>query len=304
MRSPKFPAKFSPKLPAKFRVIGALLTVLAQAPAQAGEGTFGWIYTLDLQPKGTLEFEQRLQLNRGQAGGKFDLWQARTELEYGVSENLQIAGYLNSSYVSANQNYPDGSTAGWLVPGSAGNAPYSRARMDGVSLEAIWRLSNPVVEPIGVGLYGEVTTGQVKDEIEGRLLLQSNFLDDRLVLASNLQFAMEKVKFDPADVTHESMIDLLVGMTYRIANNWTAGLEYRFHNDFDGYRFNTQTQRAHFFGPNVHYATKDWWVTAAWRYQPNGYSSCWTPGANECSNGRVWDSHSKNEFIVKFGFPL
>ncbi|MGB4345140.1 MAG: hypothetical protein WBJ21_01955 [Burkholderiaceae bacterium] len=29
--------------------------------AQAGEGTFGWIYTLDLQPKGTLEFEQRLQ---------------------------------------------------------------------------------------------------------------------------------------------------------------------------------------------------------------------------------------------------
>ncbi len=280
----------------------ALLTTLAQVPALAGEGSFGWIYTLDLQPKGTLEFEQRLQLNRGQAQGKYDLWQARTELEYGLTDDIQIAGYINTSYVSANQNYPDGSTAGWLVP-NAGTSPYSKGRVDGVSLEGIWRLTNPVVDPIGVGLYGEVTSGPVKDEIETRLLLQSNFLDDRLVLASNLHYAVEKVKWD-VEVGHESMIDLLIGASYRVANNWTAGLEYRFHNDFDGYSLKSQTQRGHFFGPNVHYATKEWWVTAAWRYQPKGYSTCWAPGDAECSNGRVWDSHSRNEFIVKVGRPL
>ncbi|MEO0318231.1 MAG: hypothetical protein RL404_1908 [Pseudomonadota bacterium] len=280
----------------------ALLTTLAQVPALAGEGSFGWIYTLDLQPKGTLEFEQRLQLNRGQAQGKYDLWQARTELEYGLTDDIQIAGYINTSYVSANQNYPDGSTAGWLVP-NAGTSPYSKGRVDGVSLEGIWRLTNPVVDPIGVGLYGEVTSGPVKDEIETRLLLQSNFLDDRLVLASNLHYAVEKVKWD-VEVGHESMIDLLIGASYRVANNWTAGLEYRFHNDFDGYSLKSQTQRGHFFGPNVHYATKEWWVTAAWRYQPKGYSACWAPGDAECSNGRVWDSHSRNEFIVKVGRPL
>lgn len=283
---------------------GAALLTAAAHSAQAGEGSFGWIYTLDLQPKGTLEFEQRLQYNRGQAQGKYDLWQARTELEYGLTDDVQIAGYLNTSYVSANGNYPDGSTAGWLVPGSAANGPYSRGRVDGVSLEGIWRLTNPVISPVGVGLYGELTTGPVKDEIETRLLLQSNFLDDRLVLASNLNFAFEKVKFDHADIGRESMIDLLIGATYRVANNWTAGLEYRFHNDFNGYHFNRQTQRAHFIGPNVHYATKDWWFTAAWRYQPTGLSSCWEPGAAECSNGRVWDSHSKNEFIIKVGHPL
>ena len=282
----------------------ALLTALIQVPAQAGEGSFGWIYTLDLQPKGTLEFEQRLQLNQKQARGKYDLWQARTELEYGLTDDIQIAGYLNSSYVNANQNNADGTTGGWLVPGSAGSGAYSRSRVDGVSLEGIWRLTNPVLVPVGVGLYGEVTAGPVKDEIETRLLLQSNFLDDRLIVASNLQFAFEKVKFDAADIGHESMIDLLVGATYRVANNWTAGLEYRFHNDFNGYRFNEQTQRAHFFGPNVHYATKDWWFTAAWRYQPKGFSSCWAPGDGECSNSRVWDSHSKNEFMFKFGVPL
>lgn len=291
---------------ARFTVaaLATALLALPQPEARAGEGSFGWIYTLDLQPKGTLEFEQRLQYNKGQAKGTYDLWQARTELEYGLTDDIQIAGYINTSYVNANQNNADGTTGGWLVPGSAGSNPYSRGRVDGVSLEAIWRLTNPVVDPIGVGLYGEVTTGSVKDELEARLLLQSNFLDDRLVLASNLQFAIEKVKFDAADIGHESMIDVLLGATYRVANNWTTGLEYRFHNDFNGYNFNTQTQRAHFFGPNVHYATKDWWFTAAWRYQPNGGSACWAPGDLECSNGRVWDSHTKNEFIIKVGRPL
>lgn len=280
----------------------ALASTLLTSGAQAGEGSFGWIYTLDLQPKGTWEFEQKLQLNRGQAGGRFDLWQARTELEYGVSENFQIAGYLNTSRVEVANNYPDGSTGGWLVPASAGNDAYSQSRFDGVSLEGIWRLSNPVIDPVGVGLYLEGTTGKVKDEIEGRLILQSNFLDDRLVLAANLHMAMEKVKFDPAEIGRESMIDLLVGLSYRVANNWTVGVEHRFHNDFDGYRFNKQTQRANFFGPNVHYATKNWWVTAAWRHQIGG--ACWAPGDAECSGGKVWDSHSREEYIVKVGFPF
>lgn len=288
----------------KMAAFAAALTLLTQLPAHAGEGSFGWIYSLDLQPKGTLEFEQRLQYNRGQAQGKYNLWQARTELEYGLTDDIQIAGYLNTSYAEANQNNADGTTGGWLVPGAAGSSPYSRGRVDGVSLETIWRLTNPVIDPIGVGLYGEITGGPVKDELEVRLLLQSNFLDDRLIVASNLQLAMEKVKFDPAETGRESMIDLLIGASYRVANNWTAGIEYRFHNDFNGYRFNDRTQRAHFFGPNVHYATKDWWFTGAWRYQPKGLSDCWGPGVGECSSGRVWDSHSKNEFIIKIGHPL
>lgn len=282
----------------------ALLALMLTLKAQAGEGSFGWVYTLDLQPQGTLEFEQRLQLNQGQARGRYDLWQARTELEYGVSENFQLAGYVNTSHVSAQQNYSDGSTSGWLVPSSAGDGRYSRSRVDGVSVEGVWRFTNPVIDPVGLGLYLEATTGPVKDELESRLLLQSNFLDDRLVLAANLQLSVEKVKFNAPDIGKESMADLLLGLSYRVANHWTAGLEYRFHNDFDGYAFNKQTQRAHFIGPNMHYATKEWWVTAAWRYQLKGQSQCWAPGEVECSDGRVWDSHSRNEFMFKFGRPF
>lgn len=285
---------------------GALLATMGSL--HAGEGTFGWLYTLDLQPKGTWEFEQRLQYNRGQAGGTYDFWQARTEVEYGVNENFQLAGYLNTSFTNAYRNYPatdefpNGETGGWGVA-YPGDGHYRKWRVEGVSLEGIYRLTNPVVDPVGVGLYGELTLSTVKDEFEARLLLQSNFLDDKLVLASNLVAAVEKVKFVNGETGPESMFDVLIGATYRFANNWTAGMEARYHNDYYGYRYQTHTQRAWFVGPNVHYAEKDWWVTAAWRYQPTG-GKCWAPNDGECSGRRVWDSHTRNEFIVKFGMPF
>ena len=73
-----------------------IATALHFSFAYAGEGVFGWIYSLDLQPKGSLEFEPRLQLNQQQAAGTYEAWTARTELEYGLTNDLQIAGYINS----------------------------------------------------------------------------------------------------------------------------------------------------------------------------------------------------------------
>jgi hypothetical protein len=274
----------------------------------AGEGSFGWLYTLDLQPKGTLEFEQKIDLTTAQAAGKYNLWKTKTGLEYGVTNNFQLTGYLNGYSVSANQNYTNSDacggsppcTGGFGVPGSAAGGPYSKTQFDGASIEGIWRITNPVTDPVGVGVYGEVTKGTWVDAFEAKLLLQSNFLDDRLVVAANIVAEIEKYKFDES--SKESMVDVLYGFTYRFAPKWFAGVEGRFHNDYSGYYFNSHTQRANFIGPNLHYAQKDWWITAAWRYQIGG--SCYNDGVAECSGGKVWDSHGKNQFIVKFGAPF
>ncbi len=280
----------------------------ASLSAFAGEGLFGWVYTLDLQPKGSWEIEQKVDLTTGQAAGTYDLWKSRTGIEYGLTDNFQITGYLNAYSVQANKNSVncEGTvkrcTSGFGVPGYASNQSYNKTEIDGGSLELIWRLSNPVLSPIGVGLYLEPTLGNTEDSIEARLLLQSNFLDDRLVFAVNLIAESAKVKFDPNDITYESTFDIRYGASYRFQPNWFAGIEGRFHNDFDGAHFGTQIQRANFIGPNLHYANKDFWMTAAWLYQIGG--TCWEPGTAECSGGKVWDSHGKNQFIVKVGFPL
>jgi len=277
----------------------------------AGESNFGWVYGLDLQPKGKWEVEQRLQLTRGHATGTYDYWQGRSEVEYGLTDNIQLAGYLNTYSIQSAKNYtnPDACseslsscTGGYGVSGAFVEDPsYSSKGIDGVSLEAIWRITNPLTSPVGVGVYFEPTFGRLKDAIETRLIVQSNFLDDRLQLVGNLVFEAEKLKFDEEPI-EEIVLDFVGGLSYRVAPNWSLGFEYRFHNDYDGFSFASQTQRAHFIGPNIHYANKDFWVTMAMRTQIGG--DCWAPGDAECSDGMVWDSHGRNEYMLKVGVPF
>jgi hypothetical protein len=94
------------------------------------------------------------------------------------------------------------------------------------------------------------------------------------------------------------MLDFLLGASYRFAPKWFAGIEARRHNDFGSYNLRDQTQKGFFYGPNVHYAEKEWWATVAWRYQPKG-GRCMGDGTAECSDSRVWDSHSRNEVMFK-----
>jgi len=292
----------------KYRNIVVLVGALALASTvRAGEGSFGWLYTLDLQPKGTLEFEQKIDLTTRQATGKYNLWRTKTGIEYGVTNDLQVTAYLNGYSVNANQNYTNCEngrstcTGGFGVSNGYEDRAFNKTRIDGASVEAIWRITNPVLSPVGVGLYVEAVKGNLADAIEAKLLMQSNFLDDRLVVAVNVVAERELYKFT-GESTKESMVDVLYGATYRFAPKWFAGLEGRFHNDFAGYNFNSHTQRANFIGPNLHYAEKNWWITGAWRYQLGGH--CFGDGQSECSGGKVWDSHGKNQFIVKFGAPF
>ena len=296
------------------RGLGLLAIALACAfgpAAWAGEGAFGWVYTLDLQPQGKAELEQRIDTTHGQATGSYTLGSYRTELEYGVTNDLQLGAYLNAYSVSAKNNYLSPEfcatlpcTAGFGVPSTAhGPDRYRRRGIDGTSLEAIWRITNPVTSPVGLGIYVEPTWGKLEDEIEFRVLAQSNFMDDRLIVVANLLVELEKEKYDPAGgIIRNSMADLLYGVSYRFAPKWSAGLEGRFHTDHDGYHFNQHTQTAHFIGPNLHYAAEKWWATVAWRHQIGG--SCYADGTADCSLGKVWDNHGRNQFMLKVGYLL
>ncbi|MDP9899041.1 DUF6662 family protein [Variovorax ginsengisoli] len=295
--------------PARFLAVTGL--TLACSWACAGEGAFGWVYTLDLQPKGKAELEQKVDVTHGQATGSYDLGQYRTELEYGVTDDVQLGAYVNAFSIYAKNNYLSSEvcttipcTAGFGVPSTANNSSaYRRSGIDGTSLEAIWRLLNPVTSPVGIGLYVEPTWGKLEDELEFRIIAQSNFLDDRLIFAANLLVELEKEKYDPVGgIIRNSMADLLYGVSYRFAPKWSAGVEGRFHTDHDGYHFNQHTQTANFIGPNVHYAEKDWWVTAAWRHQVGG--KCYADGTADCSLGQVWDNHGRNQIMLKVGFLL
>lgn len=294
-------------------VFACLIATLASSTSFAGEGIFGYVYSLDTQPKGKLEFEQRIDSTNGQATGMYNFTQYRSELEYGLTDDVQIAAYLNAYSIAAKNNYTNPEmcegkvpcTAGFAVPTSAhDSSSFKQTRIDGGSLELVWRILNPVTDPVGVGLYVEPTLGKLENSLEWRLLLQSNFLDDRLIFALNFLYEPEKETYDNAGTIRNSMGDILYGVSYRFAPNWSAGLEGRYHTDHDGYYFNTHTQTANFIGPTIHYAASKWWVTGTWRYQING--KCYNDGTADCQPGYdlVSDNHGRNQFMLKFGFPF
>lgn len=286
----------------KILAAAALLAVFALS-SQAGEGIFGWVYTLDLQPKGKAEFEQRANWNH-QQNGEYNDVRMKSEIEYGLTDNIQLGGYINFQYVNAYQNDRFHETGGALIPESINTSNrYRNFRYDSASVEAIWRIMNPVTDSFGLGIYVEPEIGPNIKELEARLLLQKNLIDDRLILAANLAFVTERDsvanKQNPEKASH---FDLLLGASYRFASNWSAGFDYRYHNDFAGYFYQEVTQHAHFIGPNLHYANANWWATAAMRHQLGG--TCHNAGELECANGYVLDDHGHDELILKVGIPF
>lgn len=284
----------------------ALAGVLPQS-VLAGESPFGWIYTTDVHPVGTREFEQHIDVQRTQSQGSYSNTLLRSELEFGITPKYQTSFYVNSRLINAFRNGSDGSTGGPNTDIPAGFDSMSRYRMnriESVSWENIYQVLNPLVDPIGLALYFEPTWGPRNKELEVKLLLQKNFLDDRLITAANLDFASEKNNRG-SDVERASEINFQVGASYRFVNKWSAGLELRNHREFAGYRWQIPQHSAWFLGPNVHYATKDWWMTVAWRHQLRAAKGFTDDQQSVITNGRIFgDEHVLNQFIVKIGVPF
>ena len=214
---------------AKCLVAVANLAALFLQPALAGESPFGWIYTADVQPPGTRQFQQWIDVQTKQTQGDYTNVRLRSEIEFGITSKYQTGIYLNSRYINANQNQLDGTSAGpnTDIPDTFDRTSrYKLTRVESVSWENIYQIFNPLVDPFGLALYVEPSWGPRNKEVEFKLILQKNFLDDRLIWATNLVTSLENNKRG-STVERSTDLDILTGLSYRFANSWSAGLELR-----------------------------------------------------------------------------
>jgi hypothetical protein len=86
----------------RFRLALALIFLFSFTIASADEAIFAWTYTTDLLPKGRWEFEQGVTSRWEKEHGTYSALDFREELEYGLTDDFQIALYLNHHYVDAN----------------------------------------------------------------------------------------------------------------------------------------------------------------------------------------------------------
>ena len=227
--------------------IAGLLTITA---ARADERFFTYVYDADVIPKGQWEFEQWLTFRKGYQDGdsNFDeyLWDFREEIEYGLTEKLSGALYLNfrQSQVVAQQ------------PGGGDSSDFS---FKGISAELKYQLLNPNTQPVGVALYFEPTYNGNEQELEYKLIVSKN-LGDHWVLAANAVYEQEWEQED-GETERESVFEFNAGVAYRFTPNWSVGLEGRYNAVYEGLGLDERLGAGWFVGPNVHYGTSRWWET-------------------------------------------
>jgi hypothetical protein len=294
----------------KFRLtLAALLSCVSAAHAH--EAIFGWTYTTDLTPKGHGEFEQWVTARWEKEHGNYSVVDFREEFEYGVTDNFQLALYLNHHYVYAKDDVPaeDPAHPGNRLPGAyetggedvyAGHnpaKPFDSYHFESVSLEAIYRLLSPYKSPLGLALYFEPIIGDQETELEWKIIVQKNWLEDRLVWALNVNYELE---FEKAEDGYErdSMFEWFSGLSYRFVRNWSGGLEFWNHHEFADATVHEHS--AYFIGPTIHYGGERWWATLGFLHQlPIGQAFSHDNKEFAAHDGYIFgDEHEK--YYVRF----
>src|SRR6266498_1105619 len=246
--------------------------LLAANAVRADERLFTYVQEAEVLPKGGLEFEQWLTHRRGKADGVFAAWDFREELEYGFTDRLSGAGYLNFKSTHSE--------------GVTGLADEDSFEFEGIATEVKYQVLNPNTKPLGVLLYGEATYNGDEFELEEKLVLQKN-VGEKWVTALNVTLE-EEWAFTPAATEEELTLELTAGVAYKINPHWSVGIEGRNIREFaPGIDFSDQEHSTWFVGPNVHYARNNWWATLTVLPQVHG--------SPDTRDGLQLDEHEKIE---------
>lgn len=269
---------------------------------------FAFVYTTDLLPQGAKEIEQWMTWRHAKIGGYYDQLEGRTEFEYGVTDRLQAALYVNYAWTQAYHNGPFGATtppeqfADFQV---GADDPFNQFRFIGVSGEAIYRVLSPYTDAFGLALYVEPSIGQNFMELESRIILQKNFFDDRLTVALNFTYAPEwrylPGEADPSVSSWQEETDVNIGLaaSYRFIDNWTAGFEFLNEREFNSYTFNRQSNNGYYLGPTLHYGGERFFVTmtALWQLP-------WATAQTDTVDGALVNGLTLDNDFEKFRFRL
>ena len=253
------------------RVIAMAMLVaggLGATPALADENIFAYSYGSETLPKGATEAYVWITDRRDKNLGEYNAQDYQLELEHGLGNNFQ-----GSVYLTFQSNHIKG-----LAPELADidrNFAFNGAKG---SLK--WALSSPYTSPIGVAVYIEpgfsrfsAKSGerQTKLFLESKLLLQKNFLDDKLVWVGNITAEQEFKHKGGGEWESELELEGSSGLAYNIAPGLHLGGELRYTSAYEDFPNEFErSEYALFAGPTIHYATRKWWGTLSFQQQVSG----------------------------------
>jgi hypothetical protein len=228
--------------------LAALVLVASTTFAQASARPFTFSYDTYAIGKGNFEYEQwtTWKTHKPEEHG-FDSFEFRHELEYGVADNFTLSLYLpNWSYEDSHEK--------------------KGTHFDSVGLEAIVYLTNPVKDPIGIGLYQELDVGDHTLEIETKLLLQKDIGKWTFVYNMILETEIEGVFSSSSDSEVTGEFNHTLGVQYALRPNLFVGAEALLEFEYENW---SRYEKTNFFaGPVIHWrANEHFWITATAMFQ-------------------------------------
>jgi len=217
----------------RYLVIAAAI-LLCQVSVFAGARHFTFLYEAPTAAPGSFEIENyaTTRFADGFTDATF-----RHEIEIGITEHFQASIYLaNWDYTRSREN--------------------RGAHYDSSSLELIYNLTNPVVDPIGISLYQEISAGRRAFESETKLIAQKNF--GPLILAYNLTLEAEWAEQGLREQNGE--IQQALGASYELSPRVSVGAE-MLHEILLPDWHSADAENNFFVGPNVSYRGDRWFAT-------------------------------------------
>ena len=220
-----------------------LLILAAAIPgvpdARADQRRFAYSYEATTMPKGMWEFENWFTWKHYGHKDRFDF---RHEIEYGITDRLQIALYLADW---RHEEFEDGG---------------SKTRYRNTAVEVIYNLTDPINDPLGTALYGEVKLGDQKFALEGKLLAQKDLGPWSLIYNFTIESEWEGDDLGHLDEVKGEFKNS-AGISYQLAPSFFLGAEIL--HEFELEDWKHRGPHSLFVGPNLSYRKGPFFVTVA-----------------------------------------
>lgn len=206
---------------------------------QAHESKFGYVVEPTVPAKGEVEVEQWITGRFGRHDGAYSAWDFREEIEYGLTDKLGTAFYLNfTDEFQARGPNGEGGVSGGMD-------------FQGISTELKYQLTDADLQPVGSLLYLEYTTDGSSHELEEKLVLSVE--RSHWTFAGNI-ITEQEWEYEDGSKLEEGALEFQAGISHPVCRNWSAGVEARHKIKYADAALSQREYGATFAGPNVMYS--------------------------------------------------
>lgn len=233
-----------------------ILSLLTPERTLSNERRFGYTYESSVLPAGTRELELWSTDRRGREYLYHRLDQ-RIEFEFGVSNNLMSAFYLNTTTRTKDSNNE--------LPGGGKSSSIAVS----ISNEWKYKLMDRVADPVGFSLYGEATLGTDKIELETKLIFDKQI--QQLLWAADFTGEYEAstdIVNGTETVSKEVKIKPGIALAYIANNGFGVGIEFRNDNILIA---GSLKHSSLFAGPTLSYSSEGIWFVLTFMPQVHSF---------------------------------